>query len=203
MPARMPNSGNEVESDATGPLLSGGIPEWVSSNPSIMAGIRAGLADLADGRVRPWEEVRKELGLGSPESSHVHDEVPDDERSAITAYYDAFNGQEIRFCECGQHAIKYAGGWKWYSGVADTPKPAGEGGDHKYGCLTCVSQHPPSEMLKCTDGHCCDSCGMCLRHSCDSYNGHDKTCPWALPTDRYLTAAEIRTRRASSRGPQR
>ncbi len=57
------------------------------------------------------------------DTEHQHDEVPDDERVVITGYHFAVNGQEIRFCECGQHAIKYAGGWKWYSGITETSKP--------------------------------------------------------------------------------
>ncbi|KKN11810.1 hypothetical protein LCGC14_1022630 [marine sediment metagenome] len=57
-----------------------------------------------------------------PDTEHQHDEVPDGERVVIVGYQFADNGQEIRFCECGQHAIKYAGGWQWYSGIADTPK---------------------------------------------------------------------------------
>lgn len=40
------------------------IAELMKADPEFMAGVLRGLKDLREGRVLPWEDVRKEWGLG-------------------------------------------------------------------------------------------------------------------------------------------
>ena len=40
------------------------VVKYVKESPDIMDGIRRGVADLNEGKVTPWEDVKRELGLG-------------------------------------------------------------------------------------------------------------------------------------------
>ncbi len=40
------------------------VATWVKAQPEMMAGIREGVAAMKEGRVRPWEEVERELFPG-------------------------------------------------------------------------------------------------------------------------------------------
>lgn len=45
-------------------VFAPGMAEWAKAHPEIVAGLREGLKDYREGRMRPWEDVKKELGLG-------------------------------------------------------------------------------------------------------------------------------------------
>ena len=38
--------------------------EWLKKDPEFMASLKRGIEDLKAGRMVPWEQVRKELGIG-------------------------------------------------------------------------------------------------------------------------------------------
>ena len=40
------------------------VSVWVKAQPEMMAGIREGVKAAKEGRVTPWEEVKRELDLG-------------------------------------------------------------------------------------------------------------------------------------------
>ena len=40
---------------------------YIRHDAEFMAGIRRGLKELKEGKIRPWEEIRRELGLARPQ----------------------------------------------------------------------------------------------------------------------------------------
>ena len=44
----------------------------MKADPEFMAGIRRGIADMKAGRVYPWSEVKKELGIEDDEAHWAH-----------------------------------------------------------------------------------------------------------------------------------
>ncbi len=46
------------------PSLPSYMGDYVKQSPDLMAGIRRGVAAFKRGEVTPWEEVKRELGLG-------------------------------------------------------------------------------------------------------------------------------------------
>lgn len=40
------------------------LAEYIKADTDFMDGIRRGVADCKEGRVTPWVEVKKELGIG-------------------------------------------------------------------------------------------------------------------------------------------
>ncbi len=53
--------------DLPTPSVDQYVAACVKADPEFMAGIREGLRARREGRMRPWSEVEKELGIGEPD----------------------------------------------------------------------------------------------------------------------------------------
>ena len=40
------------------------VAEYLKASPDFMEGVRRGLAEVHEGKIIPWNEVKQELGLG-------------------------------------------------------------------------------------------------------------------------------------------